>query len=119
MVNTHPKKPKLLAKAAQPLGDSLQNDQSDLPITKTAAAISTDGQAAPDGKHPIKIGVGSVFAGPETSPPFPEGIVADRTRIYVAGPAALGDNGGKPSEVRVFHRITGELLATIPCREKN
>nr|WP_242023809.1 SMP-30/gluconolactonase/LRE family protein [Nodosilinea sp. FACHB-13] len=25
----------------------------------------------------------------------------------------MGDNGGRPSEVRVFHRLTGELLTTI------
>lgn len=67
-------------------------------------------------KSDVKIGDGSVFAGPETSPPFPEGIVADRNRIYVAGPAAFGDNGGRPSEVRVFHRITGKLLAIIPIQ---
>jgi hypothetical protein len=34
------------------------------------------------------IGDGRVFVGPEASPPFPEGIVADQNRIYVAGPAA-------------------------------
>ncbi|NJP12339.1 MAG: hypothetical protein HC866_25100 [Leptolyngbyaceae cyanobacterium RU_5_1] len=66
--------------------------------------------------HDAKIGDGSVFAEPEASPPFPEGIVADRNRIYVAGPAAFGDNGGRTSEVRVFHRITGKPLATIPIQ---
>jgi DNA-binding beta-propeller fold protein YncE len=64
------------------------------------------------------IGKGSVFAGPQTVPPFPEGIVADRNRIYVAGPAAFTDNGGQPSEVRVFHRVTGKLLATIPLQSE-
>jgi DNA-binding beta-propeller fold protein YncE len=62
------------------------------------------------------IGNGRVLVGPESSPPFPEGIVADRNRIYVAGPAAFTDNGGRPSEVRVFHRSTGKLLTTIPIQ---
>ncbi|MBD2113219.1 MULTISPECIES: SMP-30/gluconolactonase/LRE family protein [Cyanophyceae] len=66
-----------------------------------------------DERQKVNIGDGRVFAGPDLSPPFPEGIVADRNRIYVAGPAALGDNGGRPSEVRVFHRLTSELLTTI------
>lgn len=66
-------------------------------------------------QHPA-IGDGRVFVGPEASPPFPEGIVADRNRIYVAGPAAFTDNGGQPSEVRVFHRITGKLLTIIPIQ---
>ncbi|WP_181357780.1 SMP-30/gluconolactonase/LRE family protein [Stenomitos frigidus] len=59
------------------------------------------------------IGDGRVFVGPEASPPFPEGIVADENRVYVAGPAAFGDNGGRPSEVRVFHRLSGKLLTII------
>jgi hypothetical protein len=54
-----------------------------------------------DERQGAQIGDGRVFAGPDASPPFPEGIVADRNRIYVAGPAAFGDNGGQPSEVRV------------------
>lgn len=69
-----------------------------------------------DERQGAQIGDGRVFAGPDTSPPFPEGIVADRNRIYVAGPAAFGDNGGQPSEVRVFHQQTGKLLTTILIR---
>jgi DNA-binding beta-propeller fold protein YncE len=61
----------------------------------------------------LEIGDGRVFAGPTTSPPFPEGIVANRSHVYVAGPAAFGDNGGLPSEVRVFNRRTGKLLEII------
>jgi DNA-binding beta-propeller fold protein YncE len=67
----------------------------------------------PGERHDATIGDGRVFVGPEASPPFPEGIVADRNRIYVAGPAAFGNNGGKPSEVRVFHRLSGKLLTII------
>lgn len=86
---------------------SLQAARAQLPVAPPLSEIKT---------NPLKIGHGSVFAGPETSPPFPEGIVADRNRIYVAGPAAFGNNGGRPSEVRVFHRITGKLLAVIPIQ---
>lgn len=84
----------------------------------TSTSLTTDPPSAEmdelrDQQQDVKIGDGRVFVGPEASPPFPEGIVADQRRIYVAGPAALGDNGGQPSEVRVFDRITGKLLATI------
>ncbi|MBD1873392.1 SMP-30/gluconolactonase/LRE family protein [Nodosilinea sp. FACHB-131] len=91
----------------QALGISSQADQGDRLAAETEIEIA-DGEL-----QNAKIGDGRVFAGPDLSPPFPEGIVADRNRVYVAGPAALGDNGGRPSEVRVFHRRTGELLTTI------
>lgn len=93
----------------QESGDALQNGKDE--------SIRTLEEA--DERRNAKIGDGRVFAGPESSPPFPEGIAADGNRIYVAGPAAFGDNGGKPSEVRVFHRLTGKLLATIPIQGEN
>lgn len=83
---------------------SLKEARAQLPVAPPIYEIKA---------NTLAIGNGSVFAGPEASPPFPEGIVADRKRIYVAGPAAFGDNGGRPSEVRVFHQITGKLLTTI------
>lgn len=62
------------------------------------------------------IGDGAVFAGPQEAPPFPEGIAVDHELVYVAGPAAFGTNGGNPSEVRVFHRVTGALRDVIPLQ---
>ncbi|MBD2105489.1 SMP-30/gluconolactonase/LRE family protein [Nodosilinea sp. FACHB-13] len=92
-------------KPEQAVGIASQTSQRDRLPFETDTEI--------DERQKVNIGDGRVFAGPDLSPPFPEGIVADRNRIYVAGPAALGDNGGRPSEVRVFHRLTGELLTTI------
>lgn len=96
-------------------GDFLQDRISDRLSSETDDEISVNIQTLEETGEldNAKIGDGRVFAGPEVSPPFPEGIVADRKLIYVAGPAAFGDNGGKPSEVRVFQRVTGKLLATI------
>ncbi|MBE9139179.1 SMP-30/gluconolactonase/LRE family protein [Nodosilinea sp. LEGE 07088] len=120
MSTSHPEKPKLLIKNDQSSGDSLPEEQSNLPFSDSPNTLSSDSQPlkAADNFQGGKIGVGSVFAGPEASPPFPEGIVADRNRVYVAGPAAFGDNGGKPSEVRVFNQVTGQLLSTILLRSE-
>jgi sugar lactone lactonase YvrE len=84
--------------------------------TETDNTIHTHILEEFDERRGAKIGVGRVFVGPDQSPPFPEGIVADRNRIYVAGPAAFGNNDGKPSEVRVFNQQTGELITTILLR---
>jgi sugar lactone lactonase YvrE len=94
----------------QPDRDPLQDGSSDL--------LSKDIQVMEESSELLsaKIGDGRVFVGPEASPPFPEGIAADGKRIYVAGPAAFGDNGGQPSEVRVFHRVTGKFLTAIPIQ---
>lgn len=87
--------------------DSWQDESSDR-LSENMQTIEETGEL-----HKGAIGDGTVFAGPEVSPPFPEGIVADRNRIYVAGPASFGTNEGRPSEVRVFHRITGKYITTI------
>lgn len=87
--------------------DSWQDESSDRRSENTQT-IEETGEL-----HKGAIGDGTVFAGPEVSPPFPEGIVADRNRIYVAGPASFGTNEGRPSEVRVFHRNTGKYITTI------
>jgi sugar lactone lactonase YvrE len=86
---------------------------SNLHSTETDHTLPTQTLEEFDERQGTQIGDGRVFAGPDISPPFPEGIVADRNRIYVAGPAAFGDNGGQPSEVRVFHQQTGKFLTTI------
>jgi DNA-binding beta-propeller fold protein YncE len=88
-------------------------ESSDLLAIETENAI-----AEVDDLGKAEIGDGRVFVGPDASPPFPEGIVADRNRIYVAGPAAFGTNDGRPSEVRVFHRITGKHITTIPIKDE-
>jgi DNA-binding beta-propeller fold protein YncE len=102
----------------QSLGTSAPAGQHDRLVAEADSDIPTNHQilaeAAP--RHGAEIGDGQVFAGPEVSPPFPEGIVTDLNRVYVAGPAAFGDNEGRPSEVRGFHRITGKLLITIPIQ---
>lgn len=83
---------------------------------RLSAETEIETQAEAIALQNAKIGDGRVFVSPEASPPFPEGIVADRNRIYVAGPAAFGINEGRPSEVRVFHRITGKRIDIIPLQ---
>ena len=118
MLNQRSKKIQLQVKPDQEYSDSLQDGNRDRLSAETDHAISADLQTLEEAsaQHCVEIGDGSVFVGPEASPPFPEGIVADRNRIYVAGPAAFGDNGGRPSEVRVYHRIKGKLLTIIPIK---
>ena len=45
---------------------------------------------------------------------FPEGIVVDNNRVYVAGPATFGTAGKGPSVVTVLKRNNGDILAEIP-----
>lgn len=47
---------------------------------------------------------------------FPEGIVVDNNRVYVAGPATFGTEGKGPSVVTVLKRNSGDLLAEIPIQ---
>lgn len=55
-----------------------------------------------------------VFASLGATPGFPEGIVMDKSRVFVAGPARFGTAGTGPSEIAVFHARTGAPLGTIP-----
>ncbi|MDC0743973.1 SMP-30/gluconolactonase/LRE family protein [Polyangium mundeleinium] len=49
-------------------------------------------------------------------PGYPDGIVLQKNRVYVAGPALGVDAGGVPSEIAVFHGKTGAHLETIPIQ---
>lgn len=45
---------------------------------------------------------------------FPEGVVIDGSRVYVAGPATFGTAGKGPSVVTVLHRANGNPITEIP-----
>jgi sugar lactone lactonase YvrE len=112
MSNVHPE-----TRQRQVTADRKFDDSDRLgAVTENAISATIETQAEASTLQTAKIGDGRVFVGPEASPPFPEGIVADRNRIYVAGPAAFGLNEGRPSEVRVFHLITGKCIDIIPLQ---
>lgn len=85
-------------------------------LATVALAASLFGGRADAAPNALHTGEGSVFADPSSVPPFPEGLAVDHNHVYVAGPAAFTDNGGQPSEVRIFHRKTGYLVETIPIQ---
>ena len=87
-----------------------------------AAALAISSGA--DAKKPA-FGSGSVLAPigaeaeycagePGCNGGFPEGVVVDGNRVYVAGPATFGTAGKGPSVVTVLKRSNGDLITEIP-----
>lgn len=87
-----------------------------------ALAVSS----AADAKKPL-FGSGEVLASigaeaaycagqPGCNGGFPEGVVVDGSRVYVAGPATFGTAGKGPSVVTVLKLGNGKLEAEIPIQ---
>jgi sugar lactone lactonase YvrE len=56
---------------------------------------------------------GSVLSPLPAAPGYPEGILVDHGRVFVAGPARFGTAGTGPSTISMFQDVTGIPLGTI------
>src|SRR5689334_25357392 len=102
-----------------------------LVATATAAALITIGghtrsaDAKPKGGGACAPGSSTLLAAmpvdqnafPPTGPTYPEGTAVLDHRIITSGPANFGTAGnGSPSQLTVFDRHSGDLLAEVPLQ---
>ena len=76
--------------------------------------------AYPDGSRLLVAAPVTQKSFPPTGPTYPEGISVIGDRVISSGPAAFGTAGnGSPSQLTVYQRKTGALLAQVPLVGEN